>query len=111
MKLTGKVHGASDGTAILQRDAKQCPHATRRRSHARQHDRISNTSGTMPSRHREPTANTARGKWGHNQRTLQWMDEETIRMQLHSSRDSLLGKVVTVRRGQNTILTVEIVIQ
>ncbi|RNC51349.1 regulator of sigma E protease [Trypanosoma cruzi] len=61
--------------------------------------RIGNTRATMPSSHREPTANAARGKWRHNQRTLQWPDEQTIRMQLHSSRDSLLVKDITVRRG------------
>ncbi|RNC52570.1 regulator of sigma E protease [Trypanosoma cruzi] len=111
MKLTGKVHGASDGTAILQRDAPQCLHTTRRRSHTLHHDRIGNTSGTMPIRHREPTANAARGKWRHNQRTLQWLDEQTIHMQLHSSRDSLLGKDIAVRRGQNTILTAKLPVE
>ncbi|RNC54647.1 regulator of sigma E protease [Trypanosoma cruzi] len=97
-KTPGKAHGASDWTAILQRGARQCPHTARRSSHAQHCVRIGNTSGTMPSRRREPTANAARGKWGHNQRTLQWPDEQTIRMQLHSSRDSLLVKDVAVRK-------------
>ncbi|EKG00699.1 hypothetical protein TCSYLVIO_008341 [Trypanosoma cruzi] len=61
-------HDANDWTAILQRGARQCPHTTRRCGHAQHQVRIGNTSGTMPSTHREPTANATRGKWGHNQR-------------------------------------------
>ncbi|RNF02442.1 hypothetical protein TcG_11392 [Trypanosoma cruzi] len=106
IKLTGKVHGASDWTAILQRGAPQRPHTARHSSHALRCVRIGNTSGTMLIRHREPTANAARGKWRHNQRTLQWLYEQTIRMQFDSTKDCLLCNQVTVCRGQNTILTV-----
>ncbi|RNF17131.1 hypothetical protein TcG_06084 [Trypanosoma cruzi] len=55
----------------------------------------------MPSTHREPTANATRGKWGHNQRTLQWLHEQTIRMRFESSRNNFILKNDPVRRGYN----------
>ncbi|RNC52541.1 regulator of sigma E protease [Trypanosoma cruzi] len=56
----------------------------------------------------QPTANNARVRWWRNQQTLQWLDKRTIRMQLDSSRDSLLGKDFAVHRGRNTFLTTSI---
>ncbi|RNC39056.1 regulator of sigma E protease [Trypanosoma cruzi] len=79
--------------------------------HAQHHVSIGNTSGTMPSTHRKPKANAARGKWGHNQRTLQWLHEQTICMRVDSSRDNLILENDPVRREQNVTFTLAIVIQ
>ncbi|RNC37745.1 regulator of sigma E protease [Trypanosoma cruzi] len=79
--------------------------------HAQHHVSISYTSGTMPSTHREPTANAARGKWGHNQRTLQWLHEQTIRMRVEISRNNFILENDPVRRGYNVTFTLAIAIQ
>ncbi|RNF08003.1 hypothetical protein TcG_10582 [Trypanosoma cruzi] len=79
--------------------------------HGQHHVSIGNTSGTMPSTHREPKANAACGKWGHNQRTLQWLHEQTIRMRFGKSRDKFILENDPVRRGYNVTFTLAIAIQ
>ncbi|ESS55166.1 hypothetical protein TCDM_13381 [Trypanosoma cruzi Dm28c] len=79
--------------------------------HGQHHVSIGNTSGTMPSTHREPKANAARGKWVHNQRTLQWLHEQTIRMRFESCRDNFILENDPVRRGYNVTFTLAIATQ
>ncbi|ESS55840.1 hypothetical protein TCDM_12664 [Trypanosoma cruzi Dm28c] len=76
--------------------------------HGEHHVSFGNTSGTMPSTHRKPKANAARGKWVHNQRTLQWLHKQTIRMRYESCRDKIILENDPVRRGYNVILTLEL---
>ncbi|RNE98586.1 hypothetical protein TcG_12243 [Trypanosoma cruzi] len=78
--------------------------------HGQHHVSIGNTSGTMPSTHREPTANAAVAN-GCNQKTLQWLHEQTIRMRFESSRDNFILENDPVRRGYNVTFTLAIAIQ
>ncbi|RNC42150.1 regulator of sigma E protease [Trypanosoma cruzi] len=100
----------SRGSSLPPRQSSSAPPPTAL-CHAQHHVSIGNTSGTMPSTHREPNANAARGKWGHNQRTLQWLHEQTIRMEFDSSRDNFILENDPVRRGYNVAFTLAIVIQ
>ncbi|KAF5214685.1 hypothetical protein ECC02_012690 [Trypanosoma cruzi] len=101
----------SRGAPRSHRGSRRVHHHRQRRSHAQHHASIGNTSRTMPSTHREPTANAARGKLGHNQRTLHWLHEHTVRMRVDSSRDIFILENDPIRRGYNVILTVAIVIR
>ncbi|RNC40166.1 regulator of sigma E protease [Trypanosoma cruzi] len=97
-------------SSLLSRQSSSAPPPTAL-CHGQHHVGIGYTSGTMPSTHRKPTANAARGKWRHNQRTLQWLHEQTIRMRVESSRNNFILENDPVRRGCNVTFTLAIVIQ